>query len=655
MQAGLTGAEYKGFLGVNLRKDRMNLADEELAKAINADLHSKIGSIVLRLGRTKQFTTALSSTAIRRLAKINGYRYQVAGTTLFRDQTSILTGLSSNLITTLLPYRPLNDATTWAFIADDALMRKDNGSVTRKWGLATTSIPDITVSIGCGTALTGTYSVKITEARYSGTSNAHESNPSSASSDISLTSNTLAIGNITLPTDAQINRLRIYRTAAGGTSWLFDSAVEIPTTSDYGITFDWEVSALSSTTLILNWSYNTGSISVSGSTAAARGSQSWAPTSSASSEDASGRRGTHLWEISLGYVTTQTNKWAFHSSKADSALGTAVETDNDPPPEASWAFEYGGCVFLCRDADNPHYLWYSKRFRPESFPTDQFLEIGSPDDPLQCGVAHAGLAGVFTRRNKHRILGNTISGFVATEAMSRRGTPAPLAVVAGEHGVIFPARDGVFSTNFVAPDTELSKEIHPLFIGDTVNEMSPINWDAVTTMAGATWKNRYYLAYPSGSNTSPDRIAVLSFDTGKWYFYDHPMRALLVEEDVDQLVGGSADGFVYILEDGSSDAESDISLDVETKNYYGESTITKKLFFYFKVKADTDSATLSVKFYIDDELVRTVSLTSSNAGALLRLPEGAMGSTWKVKITYTGQRRPSISGVQALWLPLGAA
>ena len=121
------------------------------------------------------------------------------------------------------------------------------------------------------------------------------------------------------------------------------------------------------------------------------------------------------------------------------------------------------------------------------------------------------------------------------------------------------------------------------------------------------------------------------------------------------MVGGSADGFVYILEDGTSDAGSDISLDVETKNYYGESTITKKVFFYFRVKANTDTATLTAKFFIDDVLVRTVSLTSSNAGQLLRLPEGAMGSTWKIKITYTGQRRPSISGVQALWLPLGAA
>jgi len=572
-----------------------------------------------------------------------------------RGLASILTGLSANLITTLLPYRPLNDTTTWAFIADDSLMRKDNGSAVRIWGLAAPSIGSISVRAGVGTALTGTYSIKITEARFSGTSNAHESNPSAASSDITLTANTLAIGDIALPTDAQVNRLRIYRTVAGGTSWLLDTTLTIPTTTDYSLTFDWEVSALSATTLQLHWSYDLGSILVSSSLVAARGSQSWAPTSSSDSEDTDGRRGTHLWEVSLSYVTTQTNKWAFHSSKADSALGTAVETDNDPPPEASWAFEYGGCIFLCRDADNPHYLWYSKRFRPESYPTSQFLEIGTPDDPLQCGVAHAGLAGVFSRKNKYRILGNTISGFVPIDAMSRRGTPAPLAVTAGEHGVIFPARDGIFSTNFVAPDTELSKEIHSLFLDKTVNDMDTINWDAVETMAAATYKNRYYLAYPSGTNATPDKIAVLSFDTQKWYFYDHPMRALLVEEDVDQLVGGSADGFVYILEDGTSDAGSDISLDVETKNYYGESTITKKVFFYFRVKANTDTATLTAKFFIDDVLVRTVSLTSSNAGQLLRLPEGAMGSTWKIKITYTGQRRPSISGVQALWLPLGAA
>src|SRR3990172_6833609 len=181
-QLGLVKQEIKDFQGVNLRKDRVDLQDYKLAKAINADLHTSPGTIVLRKGRTKQFSTALSDLVIRRLGKINAKRYQVAGTAVYRDQTSILTGLSSNLITTLLSFRPLNDTTLWGFIADDGLMRKDDGTNTRIWGIvAPTATPGVS-AVGSGGSLSvGDYLIKFTYVRKDGSSVAHESNPSPAS------------------------------------------------------------------------------------------------------------------------------------------------------------------------------------------------------------------------------------------------------------------------------------------------------------------------------------------------------------------------------------------------------------------------------------------------------------------------------------------
>ena len=63
-----------------------------------------------------------------------------------------------------------------------------------------------------------------------------------------------------------------------------------------------------------------------------------------------------------------------NSTQADTSLGTAVETDNNVPNNMSWVAEFQSHVWGCRDSSNPHYLWYSKRFRPESFPLSQFLE-----------------------------------------------------------------------------------------------------------------------------------------------------------------------------------------------------------------------------------------------------------------------------------------
>ncbi len=118
-------------------------------------------------------------------------------------------------------------------------------------------------------------------------------------------------------------------------------------------------------------------------------------------------------------------------------------------------------------------------------------------------------------------------------------------------------------------DTKISTQIESLFNGQTVNDMEPINSNKSELISGAFYKNRFYFSYPSGTSTNPDSIAVFSKDTQKWYFYDHPMQSLYVDHDDDILVGGSTDGFTYVLESGTSDQGSDISLEIQTKDYSG--------------------------------------------------------------------------------------
>ena len=638
------GQELRGFLGVNLRRDRMNLEDLELAKAINADLHTQPGTIVLRLDRTKQFSTALADLVIRRLARINGKRYQVAGQSVYRDQTKIIDGLlSANLFTTMIPVRPLNDTTLWVFIADDAVMRMHNAStVTRAWGLtAPANAP--TTQVGIISGPTGTYTAVTTEIRFDGTKVAHESNPSPTPSSVTLTAEALAIGDIRHPTDAQVNGFGIYRTVAAGTTHLLDARVAIPSQTAASVTFPWEAGARSG--IQLQWSVDIGG--------SQRGTQGWEPSASTSSEDANGSRGTYLWERDVqASVTTQTNRWAYGSTIADSALGAAAETDNVAAPLASWCTEFQEHVFLCRDAANPHYLWFSKRFRPESFPTDNFIEIGHPDDPLQCALPLAGMLGVFARRTKYRVTGNSTSGFVATEAISGRGTPAALAALKMERGIVFLARDGVFLTNLIQPDEELSEPIAPFFFNETVNGFSPLNWDAVGTACAAYWKGRYYLAAPTGSATTPNGIAVLSVTTKKWYFYDHPARSLFTEEDTDDLTAGFTDGFVYVLEDGAANS---VALDCETKDVFGVSPHVRKMFLWARTDIETNGATVTVELYVDGVLKRTVSVTGSRTRKLIAFPEGSLGYAWRVRFRYTGTTRVRVYGAGVIALPLEAA
>lgn len=221
-----------------------------------------------------------------------------------------------------------------------------------------------------------------------------------------------------------------------------------------------------------------------------------------------------------------------------------------------------------------------------------------------------------------------------------------------EFGIVFTSADGVHLTNLIGDDTPLSASLLPLFDRQTVNDFAPINWDAAETIASASFKRRVYVSYPSGTNAQPDMVMVYSLDTKKWYFYQRPLRSLYYEEDTDLLVGGSTDGFAYVLEDGSDDGGTAIAMEVETKDFFGETgATTRKLFRYLKVDADCDGDSITAKFIVDGTTINTKTITGNRTKRLLNL-SGAMGYSWRVKITYTGSRRPKIYGVSALYLPM---
>ncbi len=853
----------QGFLGVNLRKDRVSLADEELARAINADLHERPGVFQLRRGRTQIYATPLSDLVLRRLALVNGVRYIVAGQSVYRDQVKIIdTLLSQELFTTMAAFRPLNDSNTWVFIADIGLMRKDDGTRTVPWGLEVGTASQVAAG-ACGTGLTGDYQAGTSVLRHSGDAVVSESTVLASTEVggnddgiVTLSDGQLAIGNIV---DAQDDHtgVGIYRTVAGGVLFLLDSRQRFPVEhTTFAVTHGWEVTcspgSVAADGLQMHWTIDKGSArgtqrwepeaelglrfidggavngeafttmpvhqagdilimfahrdgsvvappvpagwstwgtgsgangnssvggykiatsstEVSGTWASAtnlvchvyRGQHvtspiggsadtggsgtgitypaltmtdtggtslvlgfaghrennvnlgkppvgmvnrtvlsstakiaghdtdspvtSWpatlvpaggtiagwrartlelraAPLSSDStgtSEDVNGYHATHLWELFLEYVTTQSRLWAYASVLADGSLGNEGPTDNGAPPLASWVTEFQGHLFLTRLPGNENHLRWSERFQPEIWPADNLLEVGTPDDPIQCALPIAGLLAVLTKNTKYRVAGNASAGFSSAEALSKRGTPAPLACLATEYGIVFPAHEGIFRSNLLSQDEELSAEIAPLFNGETVNDMPPINWRAAQTFAAAVKKGRYYFAYASGEATQPNTLAVLSRTTGKWYFFDHPARCLSVEESStitadEALVAGFTDGLIYVLEDtSSSDAGSDIALSGETKDYFGQELDIRKLFVFARVDAEVPAgATLSVDLYVDGTLKRTATLTGTRSRVLLPFPGGSMGYTWRVGFRYTGQQRVKVFGATAIYAPL---
>jgi hypothetical protein len=214
-----------GWLGLALRRDPLALPATALTRAVNLDLAAHPGVARRRAG-SQTLLSGLDGR-VRALAHYAGRRYQVAGTTLYRDGIEILAGLHRNERTTLQPFQPLNDPRTWIYIADHSGMRKvraDGTGVVQRWGMVPPLAPPTLATVAGSPPLTGAYRVVYTYARLDGRTLTQESNPSPESLTVTASGQQLRAG-VIASSDPQVTHIRLYRTIAGGSTPLFERQV----------------------------------------------------------------------------------------------------------------------------------------------------------------------------------------------------------------------------------------------------------------------------------------------------------------------------------------------------------------------------------------------------------------------------------------------
>jgi hypothetical protein len=152
-------------------------------------------------------------------------------------------------------------------------------------------------------------------------------------------------------------------------------------------------------------------------------------------------------------------------------------------------------------------------------------------------------------------------------------------------------------------------------------------------------------------------LMVYSFDTQKWYFFDHPLRSLFVEEQTNTLTAGTATGYVVHLDEGEDDEGEAIAFEAETRDFSGEEGgAVLKFYQWLKVELDTVGDSVGVDFYLDDTRKAThYVVASTRTTKLLPLPQGCLGHRWRVRFRYTGEARIRIYNCGTLYVPLQAA
>ena len=201
--------------------DGRTFVSQALTRAKNVDLISE-GKSKTRKGTATNGTQL--AKAASRIEVVGSNRYEFADTIIYRNGTSIATGLN-NAEWSSIQYNAFNDTTDNIFALNGTDLKRVEASSVYTWGIAAPTT-DPVVSAGAAGSLSGAYLIKYTYVRKVGSVVVSESNPSDASNSVTLSSQVLSF-TFTDPTDSQVTHIRIYRTAAGGSTYKYDQEIAL--------------------------------------------------------------------------------------------------------------------------------------------------------------------------------------------------------------------------------------------------------------------------------------------------------------------------------------------------------------------------------------------------------------------------------------------
>ena len=242
----------------------------------------------------------------------------------------------------------------------------------------------------------------------------------------------------------------------------------------------------------------------------------------------------------------------------------------------------------------------------------------------------------------------------------RFGCISPDTLTSYPNGIIFLAADGLRAYGLVPGFTDqdgsgflyLSEAIKP-----TLDALDP---DYIHKACGAYYKNKLYLSVPV-DGTENDTTFVLRFAEGdmgpSWTRYSYGVSSMFVlRGDEGGLYGGTDDGQIIKMEDGTSDAGSSITLYYKTppmtpRTGYAVTNHWRRIFVGAQASA---LQTLTVQPYSDDVSGPTYSIdiNESSDTTPIRKPMNSRGSSLGLVLTSEGSAQDvTISEVTLTYHP----
>jgi len=229
-----------------------------------------------------------------------------------------------------------------------------------------------------------------------------------------------------------------------------------------------------------------------------------------------------------------------------------------------------GMLFALGDPHRPGHLYACIPDEPDHWPPDLVDEVCSPSEELMSGCVYGGQPYVFSRDRGYTIYPNLSGGRGITSAPSacQRGLASRWGLAVGMGAMFIVATDGIYATGG-GPESCLSDEIEPLFRGESVHGLLPINLTVPTAIRLTVYRRELWFGY---QDTGGERqVLILCVEAKQWRHatFSRPNAALYAETtdpDDMHLILGENNGGDFYTNEGDSDDGDPIEVDLQTRS-----------------------------------------------------------------------------------------
>jgi len=354
---------------------------------------------------------------------------------------------------------------------------------------------------------------------------------------------------------------------------------------------------------------------------------------------------------------------SFVDTISDNDLTTEANTDQGIPPVGDFVVEFKGRLFLCGDTNFPERAYFSRKDRPENWPSTYYVEVEFGRRVRSLKVFDGNLY-LFMEDGIERLSGTTADTFEPHSTRAHMGLAARWSAATGPDGIYYLSHDGIYRFDG-AKSVRISDPIGRTFGLDADTWIDIVDMDSVeeTCRAGFN-RGVYYILVPmkDSDDTATNRLLAYNALDETWVRYTTDCKDLFCDRRRDEILGVVADYdnsnyyTVYNLLDSSSSTVSTASPEFITKSF----RLTRSTEYaitgsglkgreeqhitwvrQFRLDADGD---WDLEFYIDGRQVHTQSfsdLSESSKMSWYDFPSKLKGLHMYVRGQATGTPKPT--------------